>query len=120
MASRCTKFFMPPDDQRVQQPRRGEAVRHHDAHELHQHDRQPRQRPHHRQQELARARGVAAQQRLLGARIEDGAVIEPERDPGVGGSGWRVSCTTLPMRDVRALELLLFRGKAGIGQPRSI
>ena len=48
--------------------------------------------------------------RLLGARIEEGATIEPERDPGVGGSGWRVSCTTLPMRDVRALECRSYLG----------
>jgi hypothetical protein len=34
--------------------------------------------------------GVAAQQRLLGARIEEGAAIEPERGPGIRGSGWRV------------------------------
>ena len=62
--------------------------------------------------------GVAAQQRLLGARIEEGAAIEPERGPGIRGSDWRVSCTTLPMRDVRALASLL--GQADIGQPHSI
>jgi hypothetical protein len=62
--------------------------------------------------------GVAAQQRLLGARIEEGAAIEPERGPGIRGSGWRVSCTTLPMRDVRSLASLL--GQPDIGQPRSI
>jgi hypothetical protein len=77
-----------PDDQCVQRPRRGETVRHHDAHELHQHDRQPRQRPHHQPhhqpQELARARGVAAQQRLLGARIEEGVRSSPSAIQGSG------------------------------------